>query len=1418
MTTGQTARWPAATPTAGRSTRRGLRRGPRARTVDARLEARRQPRRVRRGRAGDVPSDRPTARTAAATRRRRPEGVRRPTTRSRWVPIGPSVVRRGQASGRPRVTGRIRDLAVDATAAGRTPRARRAGSGTPTTAAPPGRRSAAGPSAPVGPAARQRPGRAAACSSTSAADDPAHDFVLVGTGEPVAVSPRPRDEGCFGGLGVLAARGARPTSAGRRRPVGAARPGSRRFEGLGIFRLARRPGRVAGGTDGRRRRDQVLAATSGGLFLGTRTPASPARCRHASTRWAELTTASTRLPAAAGPRPAVTDVLWLPGGAMRIVVAVDAASGVAVQRRRRRHVHVAQRVLAAGRAPAVRCRGSASLARVPGTNTLYVLTGAPADRRGAHRRRPTTPARSSRSPTSPSRRPPAVRRPASRRGLWGTQRDYDQAHRRRRGRRHRTGSTSAASVVQAVPRTSCGGSLWCFDVGAGARARRRRRALAHRRARHRRPGRRRRWRRRRRRPGLIGNNVHADVHACVWLAGAGAPTRQVWVGCDGGVFVSHAGRPVNTFASAVHRAGRRSQPTSCASHPTLEPLRGRRLPGQRHARSAPATRCGRRSLVGDGGGIVVPPGAVRTTSSRQYITRRWSARPTRASSTRPRGSPAAAPTRDDRENGAGVSAFYSGAAAVAPAPRHDARIAVGTNRVWITDDLGAPAPTRGGVLPFPRAGHAGARPARQRRTDRAAERSACPTPGRRRRRRRGVGPLGRVVDAQVGVARPQLLVLFQRGVVRWVETPPALAARRCCWSGDQPATVAARQPRSSPTSRRCRAPGLLPDHDRRRRTNTAVDTCYLFDRRRRLQPRPACARARPAGSPPVTTGRSTRRTPSSWTRPTPPAGVRRHRHRRLARRRTAAPTGDACGRRSSTGCRRPPCRTWRSGPTRRAPGAAAAAGRGPGARGVGGRPGRATSRRGPTCGCTPATTGAGFPTPLANPRRAPPARAAEHVFESPDIVVRPARRRRHRAARGMLGAAGRSRSGNAPAYQLWTFQTAFRWLFPSVLADGQWTDAFGDLVRAAPGHLRLRRAAPPPAGSSTRRCGTPSSAAPASTRRPAAVRRTPAHPLAVYRAARGTPPARRPCRPPRSTCSSACSRARCSAACGRCTASRSTVDVLLHHRDTRPVAGERRVRDPAVAVAAPTRPTLLGAPVARLWPRSRQDLPHGHRPADAGRLDAGRTGARRRRVHRLPVAAGRPDAPGGVDRRRPDDRRSRPQHFVLFLAIAGSTATGCARDPGCPPRRQRRRCGPGRRLAVRRAPAGAGHPTGRLAPRPGPSTASISSTTKRASTAWSPVTRTRRPAYARSSGSASRAAASPAPQHDRLGAVVASSSSTHRAHLRLRADADRADVDAVPDQLVGHLRQTALVVPVAVDLAGDHEALAAVRARTGSTW
>ena len=53
----------------------------------------------------------PAPTTASGRRKALPKGFPTGDVR-RWVPIGPSVVRRGQANGRPRVSGRIRALSV----------------------------------------------------------------------------------------------------------------------------------------------------------------------------------------------------------------------------------------------------------------------------------------------------------------------------------------------------------------------------------------------------------------------------------------------------------------------------------------------------------------------------------------------------------------------------------------------------------------------------------------------------------------------------------------------------------------------------------------------------------------------------------------------------------------------------------------------------------------------------------------------------------------------------------------------------------------------------------------------------------------------------------------------------------------------------------------------------------------------------------------------------------------------------------------------------------------------------------------------------------------------------------------------------------------------------------------------------------
>ena len=72
----------------------------------------------------------------------------------------------------------------------------------------------------------------------------------------------------------------------------------------------------------------------------------------------------------------------------------------------------------------------------------------------------------------------------------------------------------------------------------------------------------------------------------------------------------------------------------------------------------------------------------------------------------------------------------------------------------------------------------------------------------------------------------------------------------------------------------------------------------------------------------------------------------------------------------------------------------------------------------------------------------PPAPAAP-MTSSPDIVVRPKWPRT--VVPSFIGGPIIAK-GLANAYQLWTFQTALRWLYPSVAATGKWTEALGNLV------------------------------------------------------------------------------------------------------------------------------------------------------------------------------------------------------------------------------------------------------------------------------------------------------------------------------------------------------------------------------------
>ena len=264
-----------AAPAKTRSARAGAARRPRRGRPRQAAAARRRQRGGRcRGSAGSaaaVERGRPTAgalppvrgrhvRPAGAATRRWPGDARPAAARRQRGPspigdlnAGYRSARRSSGGARPtagpRVTGRIRDLAVTPTASGRTRPAPRAASGTPTTPARRGRRSAAGPTAAGQPAATSTPRRAAACWSTFGA----------GAGARLRDGRHRRADAEHAATGALHAgrggravvRSGRRTAAGRRQPVGA---GHRLGAARGLWHLAHGPP-PGGHAWPRRRRD-----------------------------------------------------------------------------------------------------------------------------------------------------------------------------------------------------------------------------------------------------------------------------------------------------------------------------------------------------------------------------------------------------------------------------------------------------------------------------------------------------------------------------------------------------------------------------------------------------------------------------------------------------------------------------------------------------------------------------------------------------------------------------------------------------------------------------------------------------------------------------------------------------------------------------------------------------------------------------------------------------------------------------------------------------------------------------------------------------------------------------------------------------------------------------------------------------------
>lgn len=1166
----------------------------------------------------------------------------------RWVPIGPSVVRRGQAGGRPRVSGRVRDLAVSedgrrvyvASAMGGVWYSGNAGS----TWQPVG--GWADRSARSG-----GPNNAQSCGALLAhfGADAAGDFVLVGTGEPTP-GLSTVGESAYGGVGVLA--GAHPATA----PVGhnpwEDEAGIDVLEGLGIYRLVRKPGTTAGSSAGVNP-DQVLAATTAGLFVGRRRHVGdPAPGGHDDYQWSKVAGIDLLVfgpagPPAGTPTPEVTDVIWLPGDV--VVVAIDQL-GVAVSR----NDGAAFRWLVGCNNPnsATGVQGRSSIAMAPGSNRLYVLTGLA---QTAGSTNPDTPTllRVEDVTVAPTAAQPAAQLVGGVHiDLWGTQASYDQA--------------LAVDVVDGTDRVYLGGStieprdgdgwsasLWCHDVAAAPAGPPAPPAPFVLRAA---PGVSRRGApaapplpgpagsgEGADRAGLIGNDVHADVHRIVVLDVAGR--RHVWVGCDGGVYHSSQGGRVNSFASRCTGLAV-LQPTFLGPHPTSS-----HFLACGYQDNGTQVRSGdtmwELTFEGDGGGTVVHPRLSQYVVT-QFTCASWYSQP-QWGFVGPvsRWWAGGGDAGGDREDQQGISDFYSGTSMVPTGTGNAARIAVGTSRVWISDDVATTAINAWRVLPYPngaagdqRFANGNERPNRSYwgvPTD-AALGPLVPAPwvgvtG-------NVGPLRSVVTAKWQDATT-LLVLFNRGVVRWVENPP----------GQWTATVVL-SPATVPAGAVLTDIGVVPGRNDFYLTTTGnptdptIDTCYLWDGaalvgtglRGSLNP----------ASPPAAAGTVGPLEPA-YSVVVDPADVRDV--------YVGTVTGVWKGRRAALPAT---AHAWpRPGFVNGLPQAAvqdlsiwhdpadATAPRllraGVQSRGVwevdlaaASEPSRTYLR------VHPRDDRRRLPTPMANPRRSttsPP----ETLHESPDVTVRPRQDPATAPAYGGQVISG----GNVLAYQLWTFQTAFRWRYPSVVPTGLWTDAFGDLVQLERARLGLA------AGRYIDRLLW--NAVVGGTRLDAdlALSDDANQPLAVYRPSWQTPldPGARATEvdlletvQPRSVTQ------------GRWLvfSEPSTVDVLLHHRDTRPVAAGSSYAMLLWRTAG-SDVDLLDSPAAGIVDWARAAVSGGNPAAPAG----WQIGGAHRNPLSVPLEARLPRAvPIDVD-------LTGLARFarVLFLGIGGSGTDPCTAAP-----------------------------------------------------------------------------------------------------------------------------------------------------------
>lgn len=1003
------------------------------------------------------------------TARAAPAPLAFPTSNlNRWVPIGPSTVRRGQAAGRPRISGRVRDLAVSpnglrayaATAKGGIWYTNDGG----TTWEPLGGW-ANEPRVTGG----NTSAFASGCLLVSFGANAAADFVMVGTGE-IGAFQVASNEAPMRGMGVLASSG--PAEGAVQTDPWEIVTGINQLEGTSIVRMVRVPGSTAGQSGN----DRVIAATTGGLFLGTRQIITISGVHHIGFNWQPRTSPTsppppTRSASVLDP----TDLVYL---GTRLFVCFR-SSGIAFSDNNGATFNWVNMSLTVGLPAVSVLMGRMSLAINDDNNTVYVLGEAdttPGAGRGRANRTPVAHIWKIANPTSgtPTAVPMTGSVPTSAQ-LWGTgngsQRDYDQAI------VVITHTTSTGPPPVRTDRIYIGGSLiwvtgwnasiWALDVTGGAIS----------------PA-----------PGisdqpagvthgadilgLVGNTIHPDVHTLRKATNTDG-SRQIWVGCDGGVFVSLRDGQTNTFSSrnvglATIEAG------FVASHPTSSHFA---MIGCQD--NAVQVRVGesvwevKTAMLGDGGGVIFHPIQSHYVMG-QSTQGTWAADPA---------SRYAAPIHNTRitnvatgpENAA--SSFYSGISAISQPNGNLARIALGTNRVWVTDDLGTANRNTWNVLPTQITTPPSPAAARDPRPGNRSNSTAInlqfgvpPAPVTIANPLGGLGSIITVKWASPPITDPPtppttLLALYQRGIIRYVESGPS--------SGRWTATILLHPDLPVPA-----APLVIPvatfftdiepvpgtnnfyltctGQTTEWRTGVAptasADSCFYYDANAAagaggfrttglglaLGPAPPVATSLlpidpaysvvvdPSNTNIVYVGTVTavwQSTRTGSTHPTwtplvnglpestvqdltiwsdPAGGVNSPRLLRAALQSRGVWELDLA--------HSEPSRTYL-------------------------RVHERDDRR-------------MLPTPLKNPRRNPNSPIIS-ALRSPDITIRP-----EATVTNTPSFRNTNLVNGTLKYQLWTFQTAFRWLYPSVIADGLWTDQFGDLVerhRLSLGMSRARR-------------------------------------------------------------------------------------------------------------------------------------------------------------------------------------------------------------------------------------------------------------------------------------------------------------------------------------------------------------------------